>query len=198
MYLGAVAKPRPEHGFDGKIGLWVIGEEVTAKRSSKYYDKGDVHVVNITMDTDKFIEMCKKDVIPSILKKVTWKHRLVRVQLDNAGGHGVKRSIDELNAYCKEKKYKIEFFTQPARSPDVNALDLGIWNSMQRQVDWVKYDTQAETSMADRIMANVLSMWESYESQALINIFELLPRIMQCIIDENGGNGYRLPRKKEP
>ncbi len=196
MYLGAVAKPRPKYGFDGKIGLWVIGEELVAKRSSKFYDKGDVHVVNVNMDTDKFIEMCKENLIPSVLEKVTWKYKLVRIQLDNAGGHGVKRSIDELNNYCKQKKYKIEFFTQPARSPDVNALDLGIWNSMQRQVDWVKYDTKAEGSMADRIMDNVSSMWDSYDSQKLTNIFELIPKIMKCIIGENGGNGYKLPRKK--
>ena len=196
MYLGAVAKPRPKYGFDGKIGLWVIGEEVVAQRSSKFYDKGDVHVVNINMNTKKFVEMCKINLIPSILEKVTWKYELVRVQLDNAGGHGVKTSIDELNTYCKGKNYKIEFFTQSARSPDVNALDLGIWNSMQRQVDWVKYDTKAEGSMADRIMDNVGTMWQSYDSQKLTNIFELLPRIMKCIIDEKGGNGYQLPRKK--
>jgi hypothetical protein len=195
MYLGAVAKPRPKFGFDGKIGLWEIGEEVAAKRKSKFYEKGDVHVVNVTMDTNKFIEICKNNLIPSILEKINWDYKLVRVQLDNAGGHGVKRSISELNEYCQKKKYKIEFFTQPARSPDVNALDLGIWNSMQRKVDWVKYDTRADGSMADRIMANVRSMWDEYDPQRLINIFELLPVIMRCIIDENGANGYKLPRK---
>ena len=73
------AKPRPLYGFDGKIGLWEIGDEVAAKRVSKFYDKGDLHIVNVTIVTDKFIEMCINNVISSILEKVTWDFKIVRV-----------------------------------------------------------------------------------------------------------------------
>lgn len=126
---------------------------------------------------------------------MTWRGARTRVQLDNAGGHGVKISVDELNAYCRAQCYRIEFFTQLARSPDVNALDLGTWASMQANVSLVKYDPAATASMEQRIIDAVNTMWEDYKPEKLTKIFNTLPYIMQCIVDFKGGNGYKLPHK---
>ena len=35
MFLAAVTKPRPEHNFDGKLGVWEFAIERVAKRSNK-------------------------------------------------------------------------------------------------------------------------------------------------------------------
>lgn len=59
MFLGAVAKPRPKYGFDGKIGMWVIGRETVAKKRSKYFNKGDVKIESVTIDTAVFFKRAK-------------------------------------------------------------------------------------------------------------------------------------------
>jgi hypothetical protein len=58
---------------------------------------------------------------------------------------------------------KISFVTQPTRSPDLNVLDLGIWNSLQSGVPTIKYDKAAEEPMNQRIIEKVEHMWDNYE-----------------------------------
>ena len=69
MFLGAVAAPRWDKDFDGKIGLWHVGEEKVALRNSKFHDKGDVYWVNINMDGDLFVNMVRTYLIPAIIQK---------------------------------------------------------------------------------------------------------------------------------
>ena len=66
MFLTAVAKPRPEHQFDGLIGIWRICETTSAKRSSKLRPKGAVVVENVEMTADRFYDMLAEKVLPAI------------------------------------------------------------------------------------------------------------------------------------
>jgi hypothetical protein len=43
MELTAIARPRPEHDFDGLVGIWRCSFDYEAKRKSKYHEKGDVY-----------------------------------------------------------------------------------------------------------------------------------------------------------
>jgi hypothetical protein len=66
MFLAVTALPRPDKDFDGKIGFFRVCEIVTAKWSSKYHNKGDQHVKDVTMDADRYLKMMTEEVfVPS-------------------------------------------------------------------------------------------------------------------------------------
>ncbi len=69
MVLAAIAVPRDEFGFNGKIGLWGIGHEAQAKHRSKNRDRDARVWKSEEMTRDKTIDMIKTLVIPSALRK---------------------------------------------------------------------------------------------------------------------------------
>ncbi len=192
MFLGAVAAPRDDKGFDGKIGLWHVGEEKVALRNSKFHDKGDVYYVNVNMDGELFMDMMRDQVIPAILEKCAWAKKVI-VQMDSAGGHRIGQTVDALNKIGKKSHPRIEFITQPTRSPDTNVLDLGIWNSMKSRVVEVKYDRSETESMTQRIINSVMDMWAKYDKAKLNNIFITLTAVLQEIEKCKGGNSFKQP-----
>lgn len=197
MFLGAVAAPRPLHGFDGKIGLWVVGEEYEAKRPSKFHEKGEVYLKPVTMDGDFFHNMVHHKLLPAINEVITWKGARALVQLDSAGGHSVRINLDKLNALGAKNKVKTRFETQPTRSPDNNVLDLGLWNSMQSRMATVKYDKRATESMHHRIIDAVFEMWTSFPAETITKVFKTLSLVHQCIIDSDGGNSFKMPHSNK-
>ena len=50
MFLAAIARPRPDKNFSGKIGIWRIAEPYKAQRDSKYHEKGEVYSKDVKMD----------------------------------------------------------------------------------------------------------------------------------------------------
>ena len=63
MFLAVTALPRPEKGFDGKIGFFRVSEMVTAKRTSKYHQRGDQYEKDVTMNAAKYLEMMTQKVL---------------------------------------------------------------------------------------------------------------------------------------
>lgn len=195
MFLGAVSPPRPEFGFDGKVGLWHVGVEKIALRKSKFHDKAEVYWTNINMDGEVFMRMGKDLLLPAIAEKLQWADT-VTVQLDSAGGHRIGESVEYLNALGAISHPPTTFRTQPCRGPDTNTLDLGIWNSLSSRVARVKYDRSAEDSMNQRIIDSVNQMWKEYPGQEkLTAIFHTLRAVHRAIIASKGGNSFKPPRK---
>ena len=88
MFLAAVARPIPSHGFAGNIGLWPVTKTKAAQRKSKHHNRGDEYEASTTMDTKKFKEMLCALVLPMALEAGRgWAKKIV-LQMDNAGGHG--------------------------------------------------------------------------------------------------------------
>lgn len=197
MYFGAVAPPNPDKGFDGKIGLWWVCEKKIAQRKGKFHARGEEYEVGTIMDGKKFVEMCIEKLLPAIKEKLKWASE-VEVQMDSAGGHKVGTSVDILNDHCKRlRKPSITFVTQPTRSPDLNTLDLGTWNSIQANVPSVKYQRDSEKSIDERIHAEVLKAWKEYDGSRLLhNIYVTLSRVYKQVIEVKGGNVYKLRDKK--
>jgi hypothetical protein len=54
--------------------------------------------------------------------------------MDNAGAHGTREAREEYTRQLLED-FNIEIIQQSACSPEVNALDLGIWMSVQSAVE---------------------------------------------------------------
>lgn len=197
MFLGAVAPPNEAKNFDGRIGLWEVTEEKVALRRSKFHDRDDIYDIPTIMNGDKFLEMCKEKLIPAIKKKLSFA-KLVEVQIDSAGGHKVNTTVDELNNYCKSfRKPQIQFITQPTRSPDLNVLDLGIWNSLQSLVPTVKYQEDAEVQMHQRIINEVKRAWNEYDSTKLTKIFNTLKLVYSEVSKVQGGNNYKPPHARK-
>ena len=183
MFFGAVAKPRPNRDFDGRILLMPVCKKRLRKRKSKYGKVGDVMYERVTMTTKMFIEYCISYLVPAIRQHLIRlpEVKKVIVQLDQAGGHrGGRRQIqptlDKLTVLAKKVQGKtrgppICFIAQPSKSPDFNVLDLGIWFSLSCGVPAVKY---SEGRMIDRIIHNVLHHWNSTWDawNRLRNVFE--------------------------
>lgn len=72
----------------------------------------------------------------------------------------MQKSLDQVNKYAKEKckdkvvplylclvqthfQYSIRLVAQPAKSPDMNALNLGVWYSLAAALPALKFDTDA-------------------------------------------------------
>jgi hypothetical protein len=71
-----------------------------------------------------------------IHQKMPWVHcdQPIYLILNNAGGHGTRQAIDEYTRQLREQHNMILRF-QPPCSPELNALDLGIWMSLQSAVE---------------------------------------------------------------
>ena len=145
MFLGAVGAPFK--GFDGKLGLWPIGDEVEAKRKSKYFVKGAKKFVPGTMGKDLFFSMLQDNVAKEAIARAPASVTDIEIQFDNAGGHGgkhgIKSLLEEFNKWGAKCFPRVTAIAQPAKSPDFNALDLGAWNSLVSRVVEVKHEKNA-------------------------------------------------------
>jgi hypothetical protein len=164
------------------------------RRGSKYAKKGDSVNELCTMNGKKFVEMVKQELVNDIMDKVGWWADGVVVQMDGAGGHAVKKSVDELNKYCKDLSEEtgcipVTFMVQPARSPDLNVLDLGCWASLQAAVPAVKYEKDPTKKMYNRIIDNVYKGWNEWVEQHKIEkVFKTLREVWKEVQKDKGGN----------
>jgi hypothetical protein len=197
MFLAAVARPIPAHSFDGSIGIWPITKTKRALHKSSHHERGEEYEVSCTMTTDKFVDMVKKLIIPSALRKCgSWAHSIT-VQFDNAGGHGGGRgniaatiaALSEwaealpavLLVFCVGRQPTISV-AQPPRSPDLNVLDLGAWHSLQVAVDKMKHTKGIRTDNAEELRRLVLDTWNSWTSAAtLSSLFTTLELIFGLV-----------------
>ena len=91
-----IGNARPVKKHDGNIScLRVTKDFIYTRRTAMpqgsgiYYNKGDsTRRVNCRMDGQQFADILIEDVFPSIRDKISWA-KVVKVQWDNAGGHGV-------------------------------------------------------------------------------------------------------------
>jgi len=72
MFICAIARPRWDHAtkWDGKIGIWPIGREVKAQKSSVNRPAGTVLWRNEPVNREKYLHLLTDYVIPSIIGKV--------------------------------------------------------------------------------------------------------------------------------
>jgi hypothetical protein len=140
MFLCAQAHPRWDHTankmWDGKLGIWPIGRYTQAQRSSVNRPAGTREWTNENIDHESYRDLLVNEVLTAIMLK--WPAGefndpsfVIKVQQDGAGGHCshddeyLADSIEELGLTGK-----IQFHTQPANSPDLNILDLGLFNAL--------------------------------------------------------------------
>ncbi|GMF33888.1 unnamed protein product [Phytophthora fragariaefolia] len=135
--------------------------------------------------------MLKEFFSPAIRAK--WPGRktsVIRVQQDNAGPH-VEEDHGEVLAAGKEGGWDIQTLCQPPRSPKCNILDLGIFNSIQS----IQY--RQPTNQIDGLIEAVSSAFNSVKYQTIEKCFLTLQKVLECIIINEGGNDFKLPRHRK-
>jgi len=197
MFLCAQARPRMDHTtrsmWDGKIGMWPIGKYKAAARSSVNRPRGTIEWVNETIDQESYKDLLVNNVLPAILEK--WPHGqfqevdfVVRIQQDGAGGHCshddeyLQEAIEELGLTGK-----VEFYTQPPNSPDLNVCDLGLFAALQAAY----YDHAPKNAI--ELIQMVQRTYQDYDYRKINRIFITLQSVFNCIIENYGGNQYKIP-----
>ena len=106
------------------------------------------------------------------------------LELDNAGGHGSRAVIKEYEELMKTK-YKIDIKWQPANSPDSNALDLGVWMSLQSDVSKLSRRTQA---FLEALNTRVMQSWSEYDGDRMLPVFDKIKDVAEAAIEMQGDN----------
>ena len=124
---------------------------------------------------------------------------IVWSQVDNAGGHGLGFTLDQLNRLgaIAHRYIRIHFYTQPPNSPDLNVLDLGAWQSLQKAVPPIVYNQEnSELTNQERIIAAVHESFMHWNArEKCTSLFETLKAFMaESLI--SGGDNQKQPHKK--
>ncbi|XP_045084519.1 uncharacterized protein [Aegilops tauschii subsp. strangulata] len=192
MFLTAVARPRWDREgnvtFSGKIGIWPFVKEVSAQRRSDNRPRGTIETKSIKVDRKVMREFLIEKVLSAI--QAVWPEsdagQTIYIQHDNGKPHILPNDPEFLAAVAKTR-LDIRTIQQPANSPDLNVLDLGVFNSLQSLTDCLSPKTLQD------LINGVLEEFEGYEVYKLNRIFLTLQTCMIEILNHAGGNGYKIP-----
>jgi hypothetical protein len=196
MFLAAVARPRwdyHEHKqWDGKIGIWPIGNYTKAKRNSVNRPAGTTEWENVNIDHELYRDLLVDHVFTEIMNKWPvgeWNNAnfKIRIQQDGAGGHTahddpyLTQALEDLGLTDK-----VSIYTQPPNSPDLNILDLGLFNALQAEY----YDTAPKNEV--ELITMVEQTFANFCYLKINRLFVTLQTVFNGIIEAHGGNDYKL------
>ena len=191
MFLCAVARPRfnpsGECLFDGKIGLFPFVERVRAQRASVNRPRGTEILRSVPVTKERYRQFLVEKVVPAIKEK--WpdgERRRVVIQQDGASSH-IDDDDAAFDAVARSEGWDISLETQPAKSPDLNVLDLSFFRALQSH--------QWRSGFANTMEELILQVQRSYREFEPRKIdFAFLT--LQCCIDDmlsiHGANDYTI------
>jgi hypothetical protein len=114
--------------------------------------------------------------VAELCQNLHWVHpeESIYLVIDNAGGHGAQEVIEECTWVLLEK-FNIVIIWQSARSPEENALDFGIWMSVQ---------SHAERRSCDRCRdpdSLAISVEEAWNNLPIEEVQQLFNRIYAIV-----------------
>ncbi|ETV69493.1 hypothetical protein H257_14860 [Aphanomyces astaci] len=177
VHLNEKCRPRFDHDrgvlFDGKVGMWPVVESVPAVRNSR--NRPADYIIN--------------KVIPAIKASFPSANKRVVLQHDNATPHASITDA-ELEAVSTDG-WKFVLRRQPPNSPDLNALDLGFFASIQS----LQYKSMSRTVYD--VIRSTLAAFEELSFEKLESVFFTFQSVMRLILEHDGGNHYVLPHLKK-
>ena len=196
MVVAVVGRPDPAKGFNGKVWIdWCCAEWKQAVKDSKHRKAGTWEIKPTVKEDGSFKgvsgEAYKALVLEYGFPHIQQARKLLEVaevifQDDNAPAHTNawnKLKLDELAA-----KHGIKRGDQPARSPDLNVLDLYVWRVLEAGVHHRRPKTLTE------LWAAIKEAWEEDLTEDKLECaFRLLTPVMGLISDKNVGNNFTLP-----
>ena len=150
------------------------------------YQQGDTVEEDVSCDS-KWMSENMDDIAKQIREAYHWipDTQVIYLVMDNAGGHGTDKCVDEYTKNLREK-HNIQIVQQVARSPETNVLDLGIWMSLQSAVE---KKHKGKCCNPDVLDETVMKVWKDVASvDAFKNVFGKLPVIYKLILSNGGGN----------
>ena len=131
MFLCAVARlhfnPSANSWWDGKLGIWSIGDWEPAKWISRNRPKGTLVWKNKMVAKEVYRELLISKLILAILENWPSRDRMSRtifIQQVGAKPH-IHEDDEEFNNALMEQDIDAKLYMQTLNSPDVNLLDLG-------------------------------------------------------------------------
>ncbi|XP_021762409.1 uncharacterized protein LOC110727159 [Chenopodium quinoa] len=175
---------------DGKYGIFPFVYESIAKKKSKNRDVGAVEIkATQNVNKEAIRAMLINNVIPSI--KANWPAYLPKdifIQWDNARSHQIPRD-EEFETTCHSEGFNIQFIYQPAQSPDLNVLDLGLFNVIQS----IQY--QSFPKNLKELIERVTEAYQMFNPELNKQIWISLQCFMEEILINQGGNNFIPPHK---
>ena len=107
----------------------------------------------------------------------------------------VKKNKNEIKVMMNNKPIPtFEFIPQPPKSPDLNVLDLGIWNAVQSIVKEVQL-LPGNYIQRDKMVVEVMKKWNKKcdQSSMIADIFDTLTKVRKTVVEFNGGNMFEIP-----
>lgn len=200
MFLTVLALPRPEFGFDGKIGIWRVCNTVTAARKTKNHNVGDEweQDCNVTSEWYRNCMIKEGGILDTICEQMPWMiGRRVYVQHDGAPGHNGMGNVQMFEDESIRGEFTLLVRTQPAQSPDLNVNDLGFFRSLKSRVNHFKDRGGSLMNMID----SVYEMWSVYDNETLTRLWAVQAEYYRQILRDLGGNQFQNPhsgvRKRE-
>ena len=149
---------------------------------------------DITCD-GKFMKRKLDTVIGPSLRRIIDNHwppgTRGTLQFDNAGGHGSRAVIKEYEELMKTK-YAIDIKWQPPNSPDSNALDLGVWMSLQSDVSKLSRGTRTHS---EALNTRVMESWREYDGDRMLPVFERIKDVAKAAI-ATGGDNWKVEKDR--
>jgi hypothetical protein len=141
-----------------------------------------------------FYDMMAHKVIPAIQKKMgKWANKIT-IQMDGAKPRTGKDVIQKLKRYHNRTTHFLDFVVQPAQSPDLNTLDLGVFASLAKSLHNT-HKNSFDTSL-DVIAQQEIQVFEEMDSKVLSRIFDKKTLILRKVIENGGNNMYELPHHR--
>ena len=191
MFLCAVARPRfntsVNSWWDGKLGIWPIGDWELAQWGSKNRPKGTLVWKNKMVTKVVYRDLLINKLIPAILEKWPRSNRMSRtiyIQQDGAKNH-IREDDEEFNNALTVQEIDAKLYTQTPNSPDVNLLDLGFFRAIQSFNDALPKDE-------GELIQAVQTAYENYPRHKLNRTWLTLQSCFNQIILHHGDNDYSI------
>ncbi len=113
----------------------------------------------------------------------------ITIKHDNASPHVGNENTFFLACSGAEDNWSIAFAAQPSQSPDLNVLDLYLFNSMQKRANEIKKDRKTLVELQQSVM----TQWEQYDAASITRAFATLMEVYRQVLLNGGGNQYSLP-----
>ena len=173
--------------WDGKLGIWPIGDWEPAKRGSKNRPKEMLVWKNKTVTKDVYRDLLTNKLIPAILGKWPRRDRMSRtiyIQQDGAKNH-IHEDDEEFNNALTEQEINTKLYMQTPNSPDVNLLDLGFFQAIQSFND-------ALPKNKEELIQSVQDAYKNYPQHKLNRTWLTLQSCFNQIILHHGDNDYSI------
>ncbi|XP_021742833.1 uncharacterized protein LOC110708916 [Chenopodium quinoa] len=192
MFMGMVGKPLyAANGtliHSGKYGLSPFVKHERAKKKSKNREAGTMEtkaIQNVNREAIRHMILVKN--IPTI--HAQWPSQLSKniiIQWDNTRPHQVP-SDEKFLAATQANGFNIQFVFQPAQSPDLNVLDLGLFKAIQS----IQY--QSFSTNIDELIEKVAEAFEVFDPTLNRYTWITLQACMIKVLEKQGGNNFNPP-----